>query len=234
MLLLGTLPGIVVAGPGRGRRRRGRPGRHRATRRSCLMDLNMPGSDGVAATRRITAGYPGTRVVVLTTYANDDSIIRALQAGALGYLTKDATRAEIGRAVCWPPRRPGCARPRGTSSACCPPRPGRQEAAPPADAPADDGDLTRARGRRAAAHRGGPVQPGDRPVAVRQRGHSQDACEPHLARTAPGTAPRPSATPTPTGTPNPAKLTSQARNPAQKAFAKPHGSILCSDTLHGR
>ncbi len=53
----------------------------------------------MAATRRITAEHPGTRVVVLTTYADDESIIGALQAGALGYLTKDATRAEIGRAV---------------------------------------------------------------------------------------------------------------------------------------
>jgi len=53
----------------------------------------------VTATRRITADHPGTRVVVLTTYADDDSIISALQAGALGHLTKDATRAEIGRAV---------------------------------------------------------------------------------------------------------------------------------------
>jgi len=64
-----------------------------------LMDLNMPGCDGVSATRRIAADHPGTRVVVLTTYADDESIISALQAGALGYLTKDATRAEIGRAV---------------------------------------------------------------------------------------------------------------------------------------
>ena len=64
-----------------------------------LMDLNMPGCDGVAATRRITADHPDTHVVVLTTYADDESIINALQAGALGYLTKDATRAEIGRAV---------------------------------------------------------------------------------------------------------------------------------------
>ncbi|MFI5065732.1 MAG: LuxR C-terminal-related transcriptional regulator [Streptosporangiales bacterium] len=53
----------------------------------------------MTATRRITADHPGTRVVVLTTYADDDSIISVLQAGALGYLTKDATRAEIGRAV---------------------------------------------------------------------------------------------------------------------------------------
>ena len=90
------------------RHRRGRPGRGRRCSRGLvaamkpqvvLMDLNMPGTGGVAATRRITAGHPGTRVVVLTTYADDESIIGALQAGALGYLTKDATRAEIGRAV---------------------------------------------------------------------------------------------------------------------------------------
>jgi len=63
------------------------------------MDLNMPRLDGVEATRRIRADHPHTQVVVLTTYSDDESIIGALQAGALGYLTKDATRAEIGRAV---------------------------------------------------------------------------------------------------------------------------------------
>jgi DNA-binding NarL/FixJ family response regulator len=63
------------------------------------MDLNMPRCDGVEATRRIRASHPQTQVVVLTTYSDDDSIIGALRAGALGYLTKDATRAEIGRAV---------------------------------------------------------------------------------------------------------------------------------------
>jgi DNA-binding NarL/FixJ family response regulator len=64
-----------------------------------LMDLNMPRLGGVEATRRIRADHPQTQVVVLTTYSDDESIIGALQAGALGYLTKDATRAEIGRAV---------------------------------------------------------------------------------------------------------------------------------------
>jgi DNA-binding NarL/FixJ family response regulator len=63
------------------------------------MDLNMPGTGGVEATRRIRAAHPRTQVVVLTTYSDDESILGALQAGALGYLTKDATRAEIGRAV---------------------------------------------------------------------------------------------------------------------------------------
>lgn len=98
VLLLGTLPGLVVAGEAAD----GDAAVELvATVRPkvALMDLNMPGCDGVAATRRITADHPGTRVVVLTTYADDESIIRALQAGALGYLTKDATRAEIGRAV---------------------------------------------------------------------------------------------------------------------------------------
>ncbi|TJZ97844.1 response regulator transcription factor [Actinacidiphila oryziradicis] len=64
-----------------------------------LMDLNMPNCDGIEATARILAQRPGARIVVLTTYEDDTSIIRALQAGALGYLTKSATRADIERAV---------------------------------------------------------------------------------------------------------------------------------------
>jgi DNA-binding NarL/FixJ family response regulator len=98
VLLLGTLPGITVAGEAAD----GDAAIELVAAKHpdvVLMDLNMPGCDGVTATRRITAEYPGTRVVVLTTYADDDSIIGALQAGALGYLTKDATRAEIGRAL---------------------------------------------------------------------------------------------------------------------------------------
>jgi DNA-binding NarL/FixJ family response regulator len=64
-----------------------------------LMDLNMPRCDGIEATARILAAHPDVRVVVLTTYEDDVSIVRALQAGALGYLTKSATRADIDRAV---------------------------------------------------------------------------------------------------------------------------------------
>lgn len=64
-----------------------------------LMDLHMPGMDGATATRLITDRHPDTHVVVLTTYADDGSILGALSAGALGYLTKDAGRAEIARAV---------------------------------------------------------------------------------------------------------------------------------------
>lgn len=64
-----------------------------------LMDLRMPGVDGVAATERIVRDAPGTAVLVLTTYADDESILSALRAGARGYLTKDAGRAELAAAV---------------------------------------------------------------------------------------------------------------------------------------
>jgi DNA-binding NarL/FixJ family response regulator len=64
-----------------------------------LMDLRMPRCDGVEATRRIRSQYPGTQVVVLTTYADDDSLFPALRAGARGYLTKDAGGDEIARVI---------------------------------------------------------------------------------------------------------------------------------------
>lgn len=64
-----------------------------------LMDLKMPGCDGVVATERIRDRHPGVRVVVLTTYAEDDAVRAALRAGALGYLTKDAGRADIARSL---------------------------------------------------------------------------------------------------------------------------------------
>ncbi len=64
-----------------------------------LMDLRMPKLDGVEATRRIRATQPETEVVVLTTHADEASILDALRAGARGYLTKDAGIAEISRAV---------------------------------------------------------------------------------------------------------------------------------------
>jgi DNA-binding NarL/FixJ family response regulator len=64
-----------------------------------LMDLRMPGLDGVGATRQIKADQPEIEIVVLTTHADDASILSALNAGARGYLTKDAGMAEISRAV---------------------------------------------------------------------------------------------------------------------------------------
>ncbi|MHB8295175.1 MAG: response regulator [Acidimicrobiales bacterium] len=62
-----------------------------------LMDLRMPGGDGVSATRELTALRPAgaPRVLVLTTYDTDQDILRAVEAGAAGYLLKDAPRAEL-------------------------------------------------------------------------------------------------------------------------------------------
>ena len=64
-----------------------------------LMDLRMPRLEGAEATRQILAALPRTRVLVLTTYADDEFLFPALQAGARGYLTKDATAEEIEQAI---------------------------------------------------------------------------------------------------------------------------------------
>jgi DNA-binding NarL/FixJ family response regulator len=64
-----------------------------------LMDLRMPRCDGIEATRRLREHDAGIKVLVLTTYADDRSVIDALRAGARGYLTKDAGAAEIREAI---------------------------------------------------------------------------------------------------------------------------------------
>jgi len=64
-----------------------------------LMDLHMPVLDGIQATRRIRAEQPETQVLVLSTYAEDSELLPALEAGALGYLTKDASAEDIHRAL---------------------------------------------------------------------------------------------------------------------------------------
>lgn len=64
-----------------------------------LMDLAMPGMDGLEATRRITASHPGARVLVLTSYSGDEQIFPAIRAGALGYLLKDASPDELVLAI---------------------------------------------------------------------------------------------------------------------------------------
>jgi DNA-binding NarL/FixJ family response regulator len=64
-----------------------------------LMDLRMPGGDGVLATAGILATAPSTRVVVLTTYETDADIVRAVEAGATGYLLKDTPRPDLISAI---------------------------------------------------------------------------------------------------------------------------------------
>jgi len=64
-----------------------------------LMDLRMPQMDGVTATRQVRARFPKVQVLVLTTYDTDSEIVRAVEAGATGYLLKDVPREELFRAV---------------------------------------------------------------------------------------------------------------------------------------
>jgi DNA-binding NarL/FixJ family response regulator len=64
-----------------------------------LMDLRMPRMDGIEATRRLRESHPDVRVIALTTYADDESVLGALRAGARGYLTKDASSQDIRAAI---------------------------------------------------------------------------------------------------------------------------------------
>lgn len=64
-----------------------------------LMDLQMPGMDGVAAIKAIRAEYPNARILVLTTYEGDVQAVRALKAGATGYLLKSSLRTEMLSAI---------------------------------------------------------------------------------------------------------------------------------------
>lgn len=96
--LLGLLPGISVVGAAAdGDEAVALVERHRPD--VLLTDLRMPGCDGVTATRRVREAHPGTAVVVLTTYVDDDAIVAALRAGAAGWLSKDADADAIGRAL---------------------------------------------------------------------------------------------------------------------------------------
>ena len=97
-MILRQLPGIELVGAARdGAEAVALAAEHRPD--VVLMDLRMPGVDGVEATRRIRADLPDVHVVVLTTYSDDESVFAALRAGARGYLTKDAGADEIARAI---------------------------------------------------------------------------------------------------------------------------------------
>ncbi len=98
VLLLGLLPDIEVVGAAAN----GEEALELVADKhpdAILLDLHMPFLDGTETTRRLTAQHPTVAVVVLTTYADDSSVLAALQAGARSYLTKDADRADIAQAL---------------------------------------------------------------------------------------------------------------------------------------
>lgn len=98
VLLLGGLPGIDVVGAAAdGEQALGLVAERHPD--AILLDLHMPVLDGIGATRRLAAEHPGVAVVILTTYADDESVLEALRAGARSYLTKDADRADIASAL---------------------------------------------------------------------------------------------------------------------------------------
>jgi len=98
VLLLGGLPGIEVAGAAAdGEQALALVAEHNPD--AILLDLHMPVLDGIETTRRLTAEHPGVAIVVLTTFADDGSVLDALHAGARSYLTKDADRTHIAQAL---------------------------------------------------------------------------------------------------------------------------------------
>jgi DNA-binding NarL/FixJ family response regulator len=98
VLLLGGLPGIEVVGAAAdGEQALALVAEHKPD--AILLDLHMPVLDGIGATRRLVAEHPGVAIVVLTTFADDSSVLDALHAGARSYLTKDADHTEIAKAL---------------------------------------------------------------------------------------------------------------------------------------
>ncbi len=97
-MLVGLIDGVEVVGTASDGRE-AVAASERAHPDVVLMDLRMPDMSGEDATRVIRAAHPGTQVLVLTTFADDESLFNALRAGARGYLTKDASAEEIERAI---------------------------------------------------------------------------------------------------------------------------------------
>jgi len=96
--LLGLLPGIeMVASASDGEEALALAEEHSPD--VVLMDLRMPRLDGIEATRQLRQRQPNVRVIALTTYADNESVLGALRAGARGYLTKDASSEDIRAAI---------------------------------------------------------------------------------------------------------------------------------------
>ncbi|HEY3923577.1 MAG TPA: response regulator transcription factor [Acidothermaceae bacterium] len=98
VLLLGMLPDIdVIASAANGEEALALVAQHQPD--AILLDLHMPVLDGIETTARLTAEHPDVAIVILTTYSDDTSVLAALRAGARSYLTKDADRTDIARAL---------------------------------------------------------------------------------------------------------------------------------------
>jgi DNA-binding NarL/FixJ family response regulator len=98
VLLLGLMPDIDVVGAAAN----GEEALQLVADRhpdAILLDLHMPILDGIETTREIATHHPHVAIVILTTYADDDSVLAALRAGARSYLTKDADRTDIAHAL---------------------------------------------------------------------------------------------------------------------------------------
>ena len=122
-----------------------------------LMDLLMPNMDGVTAIGRIKAERPETEIVTMTSFIEEEKVTAALEAGASGYVLKDAEAEEVAAAVRAAYRRRG------------PPRPGGRAAARPADADAQAGRGARRAAHRAREGRPAPARPGDEQQGDRRR-----------------------------------------------------------------
>src|ERR1700729_173927 len=98
VLLLGAVPDIEVVGAAAdGEQALDLVAEHHPD--AILLDLHMPVLDGIGAIRRLTAEHPEVAIVVLTTFADDSSVLDTLRAGARSYLTKDADRTRIAQAL---------------------------------------------------------------------------------------------------------------------------------------
>ena len=187
--LLGLLDGIeLVASAADGEEAIALAAEHKPA--VVLMDLRMPRLDGIAATRRLRAEQPDVRVIALTTFADDQSVLGALRAGARGYLTKDAGGEDIRNAILGVAAGEGALDPSvqhhvvaalAESAASASEGPGEAE-------PARRPDASRGRGARADRRRAD--ERGDRGAARRQPDDGQVTYQPPVLE---GRAARPRA-----------------------------------------